>query len=1561
MAADPFFEIPYYHDYLSPALATHLLENASEVEGIPNLVEVGGGGGLETTDALRFLVELYDELKDHLARVLAQRPLDRKFIDERVKACAEFNRSLGRDWLDADYKTVLGLEDANGRIVIGPKSANYCRVGGKPIAPLPEFLEGPHVTLFGPPDSAKMAINAMNAYHRKLAGEPPIVADLIGKYSPMWGADDEDSKTPLRSDLVEAAVNLTRCFDGNLELEEGEKKYALADDHLALPIKRFPGLALPASFLFYRGNPIPLHLYDFALHLFWNRKNPRALVYYVPKLENEEEAAYIHAMVAAAERRIQRLSPDYKDGSVRLMIVLENPRAILRTHEIIDSLHPYFAGASLGWHDYLASTARVFKEDANYRIPVKADPDIVIKYIKASHRLLADAVGSRGGIKVGGMYGILPLAGERKSLQVTLKGFVKDVITQLRRDLTGFWVAHPDFVRLGLAFVAAWKRRADGDPRALNELVGTLLDTEYQKEVFDLIEGDDIEGLDIDDPGYVRSLLVADIKESDFIANNDPEEIRYNVFQSLQYLADWLCGNGCVALPTLVGGVPVRVMDDLATAERSRWEVWHELRHRRFAIEDFIRIAHEELVFIRRDLSNETKIVQVKWDERTAKWYPVAFKLMLQLMTAPEPAEFATELLMPFTIESIRASDDPWASARKLDPGKYRLEKYVADLDHYFEICGVPRFAQQMAERAVEDLDFARELVMNFSLDEILSAASFHGDIGDSKKVLDPRAAGEQSLVLREEDATKRELRELGAAYLKKFGFKFLISAQGKRAGEIRSELVRRTNGTREQEMQNARIALWEISRKRLEASSQTASGSALATLEALRKKHEVIGVSIALNYANQTQCLSFGNAEKGGAKVTSKTCFELASLSKTIASAFALEYFAKAKLPLTTSVNVLLAETASRFRLRSEGDPAWADEVTIAHLMNHTALNLHYVKGFSAKSAIPPLTELLDGRHGYDPVAVIGEPGHRFKYSGAGFMVLEHLIEAREGKSIADLMRPFLSCLGAPELTFSTSENLAHGYFDSGEEVPGGHFVFPALAAGAFGTSAATARFLSQLTRAFQKIGGSGALAHETAVRMLHGRDLGARDFMGCDIGLGVFTIEAGRSRWALHQGANEGFRALFLQCYDGPDLGKGLVIFCNADNRGVRFIAEAAREILRAFDVSGVDFEISAHEFRFDHLEQEQIVNLGYKQLLFSAFQPDLPEKIVAKGPLDPLADLNLVVGAKVISVSNQKFARAENLISPHLPVFDPELFGRQGKIMDSWESARHNREGRDTLILKLKRTSEIRYVSLSTKFHDGNQAEHVRLEGLSEKGDWIEILPKTALAGHALLSRRLESATAKVSHIKVEMFPDGGLSRLALFRDLPDDIAVKFRTDAKPVRYSDSIPKSRKPLTIRYEPSREEIARNLRRAACPIDHASQAFGGEVVRASNEHYGPAAQVTSPYPALHMFDGLESARSREAGHHEEVHLRLGQKIRIDCVVFDFTYFVNNNPLAVSALGLQDGGWVEILPRTEVKAFAANRAAFNIECADAFAEVKIKTFPDGGINRIKVFGQAAPA
>ena len=96
----------------------------------------------------------------------------------------------------------------------------------------------------------------MNAYHRRLKDEPSVVESLLSSHEsiPKWGADDEDSKTPMRADLISAGENLTQCFNRTLKVvdEKNNKVYELSKEKLSLPIKRFPGLALPSFFLFYK-------------------------------------------------------------------------------------------------------------------------------------------------------------------------------------------------------------------------------------------------------------------------------------------------------------------------------------------------------------------------------------------------------------------------------------------------------------------------------------------------------------------------------------------------------------------------------------------------------------------------------------------------------------------------------------------------------------------------------------------------------------------------------------------------------------------------------------------------------------------------------------------------------------------------------------------------------------------------------------------------------------------------------------------------------------------------------------------------------------------------------------------------------------------------------------------------------------------------------------------------------------------------------------------------------------------------------------------------------------
>ena len=743
-------------------------------------------------------------------------------------------------------------------------------------------------------------------------------------------------------------------------------------------------------------------------------------------------------------------------------------------------------------------------------------------------------------------------------------------------------------------------------------------------------------------------------------------------------------------------------------------------------------------------------------------------------------------------------------------------------------------------------------------------------------------------------------------------------------------------------------------------------------------------------------QSLEFGQ-RAAGQPVTPQTCFEIASLSKSIATCFAMEYFRAANIPLDTRVNALLSKTSSSIRVLSLNPkhPEWADQVTLAHLMSHEALNLHYVSGVSTDQPMPSASQLIaeHDQFNYEPTGVLNEPGSAFQYSGGGFIVLEHVIETLAAQDIATITAPFLRDLHMNLITFEQSNQAnmeyASGYKDSGQVIEGTRIMFPAFAAGAVASAQDVAIFLRALASAYHNLDGAGPISHDTAVRMLHGVDKGSQKFMGCNMGLGIFTADAGPNRLCIHQGANDGFRALFIHCYAGPDMGAGLVILANGEYNGVLFIAQATQIVLRHFNMQGVDATRFQNEFVADHIPQEQRVNAGYRELIFGAFQADLPEAITRRGARDALADFNLAVGARIEEVSNQRFARAENLLSPNLPTFEPALFGKQGKIMDSWESVRHNPREFDHLIFEMKNAASIDCISVSTQFHLGNHASAIRVQGWDEVHNcWKDIVARSPLEGHSFHAFHAVSQGAEFTRIQVSMFPDGGVTRLALYGiNLPPHEKAKLL--AQPCATCPPFDtQTRKPLTPKYAANSDAIKRNLARFAPSateelkarlnqsventsaslntqyanarakqgeLDLACAAFGATIVSASNQHYGPAAQVISPYPPLNMFDGLESARSRDAGHSENVVIALAKPARIGLVEIAFTYFVNNNPREITVEGLCNNKWVPLVKRTNVKAFAANSIQFPIHHLEVCDQIRVTAFPDGGMNRVRVF------
>jgi allantoicase len=117
--------------------------------------------------------------------------------------------------------------------------------------------------------------------------------------------------------------------------------------------------------------------------------------------------------------------------------------------------------------------------------------------------------------------------------------------------------------------------------------------------------------------------------------------------------------------------------------------------------------------------------------------------------------------------------------------------------------------------------------------------------------------------------------------------------------------------------------------------------------------------------------------------------------------------------------------------------------------------------------------------------------------------------------------------------------------------------------------------------------------------------------------------------------------------------------------------------------------------------------------------------------------------------------------------------------------------------------------------------------------------------------------------------------------------------------------------------------------------------------------------QVISPWPPLHMFDGLESARSREPGHSEHVTIALARPACIGRIAIDFTHFVNNNPRELVVEGRAGDRWVTLVPRTSVKAYAGNAAAWVVHEPTNCDQIRVTAYPDGGMNRIHVF-EATP-
>jgi allantoicase len=327
-------------------------------------------------------------------------------------------------------------------------------------------------------------------------------------------------------------------------------------------------------------------------------------------------------------------------------------------------------------------------------------------------------------------------------------------------------------------------------------------------------------------------------------------------------------------------------------------------------------------------------------------------------------------------------------------------------------------------------------------------------------------------------------------------------------------------------------------------------------------------------------------------------------------------------------------------------------------------------------------------------------------------------------------------------------------------------------------------------------------------------------------------------------------------------------------------------------------------------------------------------MKEKIIFTNGLIDLAQPRL--GTKVIYKTDDFFASANRIINPTEPVFKVGVFDKHGKWMDGWESRRKRTVGHDFIIIKLGKPGTIKKVDVDTSHFNGNQPAMISIEGANSNSNKIN-----QLKWQPLLSKKKTKANShhyftvnsdKVfTHIKFNIFPDGGVARLRLYG---------------------SIAKSKK-------------LKNKK-----INLASLLDGSSVIACNNEHFGKAENILAPGKAKNMGDGWETRRRRGKGFDWLILNSLDGK-EIDKIEISTHHFKGNFPSHCSLQATympnsknskqivkSSTKWKYLLKDAKLSANKVHVFKNNLMKKDKINFIKINIFPDGGISRFRIYGKS---
>ncbi len=458
-----------------------------------------------------------------------------------------------------------------------PETADI-RAADWTVAPIPDDLQDRRVEITGPVDR-KMVINALNC------GANVFMADFEDAHSPTWAA------------TIEGQINLRDAVNGTITFTNPDGKFYQLNEERATLLVRPRGWHLEEKHVLLDGRPISASLFDFALYFFHNARvlldQGTGPYFYLPKLEGHLEARLWNDVFVMAQELL-----GIPHGSIRATVLIENILATFEMDEILYELRDHSAGLNCGRWDYIFSAIRKFQRRPEFILPDRAQVTMTAHFMRSYSLLVIKTCHRRGIHAMGGMAAQIPIKHDPAANEAALAKVRADKEREAKDGHDGTWVAHPGLV--GIA-----------------------------KEVFDRY---------MPTPNQIhRKREDVQVTAADLLqipsGTITAEGLRTNIDVGIQYMAAWLSGNGCVPIYNL--------MEDAATAEISRSQVWQWLHNPQARLEDGRPITPDLFRQTTAEVLNELKDKAGDSAEAVEN-YELAARLFEEISTADEFTDFMT-------------------------------------------------------------------------------------------------------------------------------------------------------------------------------------------------------------------------------------------------------------------------------------------------------------------------------------------------------------------------------------------------------------------------------------------------------------------------------------------------------------------------------------------------------------------------------------------------------------------------------------------------------------------------------------------------------------------------------------------------------------------------------------------------------------------------------------------------------------------------------------------------------------------------------------------------------